>query len=325
MTKPFAATTRDRQLAWALGGAIPAEALEVRHGKVSWVLKRERRKLNLFRPSWWDYIAHAEHRWSRALNSSQCFAVNIFAPLSDDAARARKALQSLLPTRALGLQDTVTVEFEFTPNGSPEWLGESGQATQIDVYFQINRLGRCIGHVLVEVKFTEASFGCCRGWKTKERTTSPNPDRSRCLDARAIISAPQANCWLVEVEDRGYWKIISEPYSSIREEAIRAAGPCPFRNGLYQMMRNRVLADELVHRTGAGWADFAVCRHPANHSVIDLDEPVSSYRDAIGAFRSLSSYDAVSEWDAEKIVGIIGSTDDRLDDWETWMRGRYFG
>lgn len=90
-------------------------------------------------------------------------------------------------------------------------------------------------------------------------------------------------------------------------------------------MRNRVLADELARRTGAAWADFAVCRHPANQELMVLDEPVSSLRDAIGAFRSLSSNDAVLDWDAEKVVGIIGLSDDRLKDWETWMRGRYFG
>jgi hypothetical protein len=91
------------------------------------------------------------------------------------------------------------------------------------------------------------------------------------------------------------------------------------------MMRNRVLADELARRTGAAWAEFAVCRHPANQPLIVLKEPVSSVRDAIGAFRSVSTIDAVLDWDAETLIGIIGSIDDRLKDWETWMLGRYFG
>jgi hypothetical protein len=70
MTESFAANARNHQLAWALNGGVPVEALEVRRGRISWVLKSEQRKLNLFRPDWWDYIAHAEHKWSRALNSS---------------------------------------------------------------------------------------------------------------------------------------------------------------------------------------------------------------------------------------------------------------
>jgi len=323
VTKPFAESMRDRQLEWALGAGIPVAALEKRHEKVSWVLKPEHQKLNLFRPDWWAYIAGREHRWARALNSSQCFAVNVFAPLAEETARARSALRVLLPKRGLGPEDTVYVEFEFTPEGAPAWLGERRQATQLDVYFQITRSGQCVGHVLVEVKFTESSFGCCRGWAEPGKP-SPNPDPSRCLDASAILSAPQSNCWLAQGEGRKYWEIMSAPESSIRKDAIRLAGACPFRHGLYQLMRNRVLADELTCRTGATWADFAVCRHPANQKVIDLDEPVSSLRDAIRAFRSLSSEDAVLQWDAEEIMGIISSTDDRLKNWETWMLGRYF-
>lgn len=320
LTEPFAIAMRDRQLAWALRGGIPVDSLEERHGKVSWVLKSECQKRNLFRPEWWCYIAGKEHRWARALNSSQCFAVNIFAPLAEDPARAHRALQALLPMRDLGSQDTVTVQFEFTPEGAPEWLGERGQATQVDVYFEVTRSGRCIGDVLVEVKFTETSFGCCRGWEAERDKLSPNP----CLNASAVLSAPQANCWLAQVEGRRYWEIISRPDSSIRTEAIRAADACPFRHGLYQIMRNRVLADELLRRTEAEWADFAVCRHPGNQAVLALDEPVSSARDAIEAFRSLSSKDAVRDWDAGRVVKAIGSTDDRLKDWEAWMWERYF-
>jgi hypothetical protein len=42
---------KDRQLAWALAGGIPIDALETRHGKVSWVLKREFQAQNLYRPA----------------------------------------------------------------------------------------------------------------------------------------------------------------------------------------------------------------------------------------------------------------------------------
>jgi hypothetical protein len=324
VTKPFAESMRDRQLKWALGAGIPIAALEKRHEKVSCVLKPEHQKLNLFRQGWWAHIEGKEHLWARALNSSQCFAVNVFAPLAEEGGRAKSALQVLLPKRDLGSQDTVCVEFEFTPEGAPTWLGERRQATQLDVYFRITRSGRCLGHVLVEVKFTETSFGCCRGWEANPNEPIRNPDPSRCLNVSAILSAPQANCWLAQMEGRQYWKIMSDAESSIRKEAIRMAGVCPFRHGLYQMMRNRVLADELARRTGSAWADFAVCRHPANLALIVLKEPVSSVPDAIGAFRSLSSDEAVLDWDAEKIVRTISSTDDRLKDWEKWMLERYF-
>jgi hypothetical protein len=57
MSNPFAAAVRDRQLAWALGDAVPVAALEERHGKVSWVLKPEFQKRNVFCPEWWRYVA----------------------------------------------------------------------------------------------------------------------------------------------------------------------------------------------------------------------------------------------------------------------------
>ena len=75
---------------------------------------------------------------------------------------------------------------------------------------------------------------------------------------------------------------------------------------------------------GATWAEFAVCRHPANQSVTTLDEPVNLLHNAIEAFRSLSSNNAVWDWDAERVIGAISSTGEKLADWEKWMRGRYF-
>jgi hypothetical protein len=302
MSESFAANARNHQLAWALNGGVPVAALEIRRGEISRVLKREYRKLNVFRPDWWDYVAHAEHRWSRALNSSQCFAVNIFAPLAEDSGRARRALQLLLPTRELRPEDMVIVCFEYTPEGAAAWMGESEHLTTVDVYLQVTRQDQCIGHVLVEVKYSENSFGCCRGWKSTPDNGRRNPDPSRCLNASEITSAPEANCWLAEAEGRRYWEIMSSSGSSIQIDAIRVAGICPFRHGLYQMMRNRVLADELARQTRPAWADFAVCRHPVNDAVVLLDEPVFSFQNAIQAFRFLSSEVAVYDWDAQQLV-----------------------
>ncbi len=67
------------------------------------------------------------------------------------------------------------------------------------------------------------------------------------------------------------------------------------------MMRNRALADELVRRTSAAWGEFAVCRHPANQAIMILSEPVFSKFNAIEAFRSLSSADAVQVWNAQEV------------------------
>lgn len=324
MSKPFAAAMRDRQLQWALNGGVPGAELQERKGKPFWVLKAAHRKRNLFRANWWEYIAGSEHRWASALNSSQCFGVNLFAPLADDEGRARRVLRLLLPDRNIEPQDTIAVQFEHTPEGAPGWLGERGQPTQVDVFFEIRRADHPIGFVLVEVKFTESSFGSCRGWSGKRDKEWINPDRARCQNASELARSPQTQCWLAEVEGRRYWELLSQQSSSLRMEQIASVGACPFRHGLYQMMRNRVLADELSRRTPGAWAEFTICRHPANNVLTTLKEPVAGSSNAMEAFRILSSPKSVRDWNAEEVVGFVGATGDGLSDWEAWMRGRYF-
>jgi hypothetical protein len=90
-------------------------------------------------------------------------------------------------------------------------------------------------------------------------------------------------------------------------------------------MRNRVLADELARHSEPAWADFAVCRHPANGMVVLLDAPASALRNAIREFRSISIDWALGDWNAQELVEVIGSTDEKLKDWKVWMVGRYFG
>jgi len=149
------------------------------------VLKKEHRERNLFDPRWWRYIAGQEHRWASALNSSQCFAVNVFAPLAEDSDLAKAVWARIYPHRPLDPADTVLVEFEHTPQGADEWLGERRQQTQVDVFFTVRRGETTVGHLLVEVKFTETEFGECRGAKPPTAKRAGNPDRSRCLDLGA--------------------------------------------------------------------------------------------------------------------------------------------
>lgn len=325
MTRTFGQDVRERQLAWALDGHIPEDALERRRERASHVLKNEHQQRNLFNAEWWKHIAGKEHRWVRALNSSQCFAINLFAPLHGNEARARSFLRASLKARDIRQDDRVFVEFEFTPDDTKDWLGEKEQPTQIDVYFKIERLGQCVGHVVVEVKYTETSFGCCRGWNATVNGSHINPKRDRCRDVSAVVADPDRNCWLTEVKGRRYWEILSRPDSSIRMEAIRNVGACPFRYGLYQMMRNRVLADELATHTRPSWADFVVCHHPDNKAVFDLKEAVSSHTNAVTAFISLSSDEAVRVWDAAHTLETIRSTDAiSLAEWHNWMLDRYF-
>jgi hypothetical protein len=120
------------------------------------------------------------------------------------------------------------------------------------------------------------------------------------------------------------WRLWARNSYSVDLEIVRRRGSCPSKFGLYQVMRNRVLADELRRRTNAAWAHFAVCCHPENHSVFILDEPVGKMTNALAAFRSLSTLEAVFEWDAALVMDFVTSKCDSKSEWQQWMQARYF-
>src|SRR5262249_26341265 len=148
-----------------------------------------------------------------------------------------KVLRGLLPDQTLDPTDEVRVRFEYTPTLANTWLGETGQPTQIDVYIEIKRGQRPLGHLLIEVKYSESSFGMCRGWNKKVGGQFQNPDRTRCENVAKVIDEPTAGCWLAQVERRKYWNLMGKSSSSLQISAIRQSEKCPFRYGIYQMMR----------------------------------------------------------------------------------------
>lgn len=310
------------QLSWALANDVTPDMLEADR---PWVLKKEHQEQNLFDPSWWRHIAGHEHQWARSLNSSQCFAVNVFAPLAEDSDLAKAVWARIYPQRPLDPADTVTVEFEHTPQGADEWLGESRhrQQTQVDVFFTVLRGDTAVGHLLVEVKFTETEFGECRGAKPSTATRPGNPDRSRCVDLGAILANPPRQCWLVETEGRRYWEIMKSPTSSFGLDRVALPSPCPFRHGLYQLMRNRVLADEIVANTEAEWADVAVSLHPENSACRVLSDPVGGYDDVIHAFNSVVASNPVQAIDPGTVVRAIDDESTIWSDWAATMQSRY--
>ena len=319
----FAEAMKRHQISWALANGVTPDMLETRNGQLSWVLKEDHREQNLFDPRWWRYIAGHEHRWVRALNSSQCFAVNVFAPMAEDGDLAKKVWARIYPQRSLDPTDNVTVEFEHTPEGADEWLGERRQQTQVDVFFTVRRSGVTFGHLLVEVKCTEAEFGPCRGFIPPTEKRPGNPDRSRCLDLGAILDATSKQCWLAEIEGRKYWEVMKSPTSSFGLDQVVLPSPCPFRHGLYQLMRNRALADVIVANTEAEWADVAVSLHPENSACRELSEPVGGHKDVIDAFNSIVATDPVQAIDPGAVVQAIADESTTCSKWAATMRSRY--
>ena len=319
----FSERVKRHQLSWALDNRITPEMLEVRKGKPSWVLSKEHKKQNLYDHCWWRFLQGKEHRWSRALNSSQCFAVNLFAPLASDDQVARRFWDRFVPHRHLDASQKVGVIFEHTPRLARDWLGEKRrQSTQVDVYLTVQQDGWQIGHLLVEVKFSEAEFGSCRGAvpSTSKRQGNLHPDR--CMDIQAILGAPGVQCWLVEEKKRRYWDYLTSPNSSISLDELKQ-GPCPFRQGLYQIMRNRLLADALVVNGNAWWADVAVCIHPGNDAVRRLREPVGGETDAVAAINKLIPHGKILDLNPVEIVSFVAEEDHAWRDWGAVMRARY--
>ena len=140
----------------------------------------------------------------------------------------------------------------------PERLGERGQPTQIDVFFEVVREGRIRGAIGVEVKLSESEFGGCRGWNGIRETGPINPDRDRCLDARRVVESPETQCFMAEREGRRYWSLMGAVGASFDPDRLAEQDCCPFRHGLYQMMRNRVALDVFRSITEAEWTDFVV-------------------------------------------------------------------
>ena len=314
---------KDQQIVWARSQGIGERETEADH-KRPWVLKPECRALHLWNAAWWSHIAGKEHPWARALTSSQCFAVNLFAPLAADPTLARQVLLRLRPDRALAAGDSIEVALEFTPPEAPAWLGESRQATQVDPAFVVRRNGDPVGYLLIEVKLGERSFGACRGAKKPNPSSAGNPRPHRCRSFAQVLGDPERECWLAETEGRTYWRYLRDAAGPFRFDRLPDDAPCPFSGGLYQLMRNRVLAHALVRDGSAEWAEFALCTHPGNDAVDALDESVAGTSSAHVAFRSLlRSAEELIELRPAAIIGATLAAAPDLASWGEWVRHRY--
>jgi len=320
----FAERMKEHQIAWANKNGLN-HLLEPRNNsQPSWVLKREHKTRNLHDSTWWQYIRGREHKWARSLLSSQCFAVNVFGPLAEKPILAKRVLEKLLPHRTLERDDEVSVLFEHTPNGTREWLGETktSQPTQVDVFFTVTRRERPIGYLLVEVKYKEPEFGSCRGAVPLTPGKPGNPDSSRCLNLQSVLANPKQMCWMAEPGNgRHYWDFM---LSAATPFTFTSAVACPFRQSLYQLMRNQVLAFALVQNISADWAEFGVCLHPGNTRVRQLSDAVLGHTDALEAFNAiLPNKTKIIEILPSTIIELARENDPALSEWADWMRSRY--
>ena len=310
-------------LDWAVSTGIDPDKLETRHGKLSHVLKEPHKRWNVHDGEWWRYIEGKEHLWARALNSSQCFAVNLFAPLAENTDLAKAVLGRFAPDLPQHPKDQVRAFFEYTPEGAHAWLGESERyPTQVDVAFEVWRDDHLCSVLLIEVKFTETDFSSCRGFAPPSEKSSFNPDRSRCFSAADLYEVPQKYCWMVEHHGRTYWDLLQRTDSSLNIDRLPKGEACPFRGGLYQVMRNAVLADEMRRRNDLDWAGFALCVHGSNEGVWVLDEPVAGENDIRLALPSMLT-DEMILIDPGSLVAAVLDESSAHKDWAGYMQRRY--
>ncbi len=300
-----------QQIQWAEGNGL-ADCLEIENGKKRWILLPEHKGRNLYDAKWLGLTRGRFHRWFRALNSSQAFSVNLFAPLVEDQFLAKSVFQQLCPHRALDPTDRVEASFEYhAPLGSG-WLGEATgeQPTQADVVFIAKRYECPIGILLIEVKLSE-KLGSCRGYKYQERLLGK---LSPCLDISKITSNPKNNCWLVREKGRRYWELMGTEGSGFDFTRLTPGSACPFHLGGYQLMRNRLLADAFKNNTGADWADVGLCAHPAGQASnsVTLEE-----------FRSLVGMESVLEIEPDDVISAAERADPKLANWVAYLRDRY--
>lgn len=322
MKDDFVTQFRKQQIAWAMTAGIGEDLREGDHGR-PWVLQQQHRHRNLFRSEWWRLIAGKEHRWARALTSSQCFAVNLFAPLVESRELAYRTYRALYPDHPLEATDRVDVMLEFTPDGAREWLGERGQPTQVDACFVVSRANQPIGYSLVEVKLTEQEFGSCRGAKV-DQSPRGNPSPERCRDIEKVLLEPRKQCWLAESEGRNYWDLLLSHPDYFDQRALKEFPVCPFSGGFYQLMRNSVLALCLVQRGGALWADAGVCIHPSNQGVRGWNDGDGKAVDIVVEFNRFAQGQPIRQIDPSGLVERISACAPELNGWYLWMKARYF-
>lgn len=316
----FVKQMQHHQVRWATANGLHPAATE-NGGSRDHVLLHEHRKQNLYNPDWWEMISGKEHRWARALTSSQCFAVNLFAPLVDDPALALAVFKRLYPHL---VESGISAEvcLEFAPAETGKWLGEAGQTTQVDACFIVSRGEAQIGFVLVEVKLAETGFGTCRGAKPADKNGSGNPDPSRCKDFGQVRRSPQTDCWMVARHRRRYWDWLGDTDWFDLNHVPDAEG-CPFRDGVYQLMRNAILARALMVKAGAEWAEVAVCVHAGNHVAHQLKYPVAGTAYALDAARRIAAKAGFEVLTPAAIVSAIEASNPSCSEWARWMEERY--
>ncbi|MCB9382881.1 MAG: hypothetical protein H6513_19515 [Acidimicrobiaceae bacterium] len=196
-----------------------------------------------------DYIGH--------VRSSQAFALNMLAPLSNDAWTA-------IAQHIIGHEHCEVLEpavFEYVDPADE--LGESTHAsphvTQVDCLVRVQLRGGGQHLLFIEVKLCEDSFSSCSAY------ASPQNPRKHICDAPLPFGGDPDGCFQLANHDREHRR----RYDTALDlpTATPAGFGCWFRDGGNQVMRNTALARQLIRRGEAVSASFLLLA-PDSHTTI---------------------------------------------------------
>lgn len=197
------------------------------------------------------------HHMIGHVRSSQAFALNLFAPLDE---QARRGVAALLGVQA---QEVSDVRFEWS---DPEdLLGErtnaSPHSTQVDVRLDCVATDGAEVACVIEVKLSEPDFNPCSAWLSRR-----NDRLDVCATAGPFGNDPKA-CFQLRNHDREHRRSYDIALGNVDPGGSDASRGCWFRFGGNQIMRNAALARSLVSRGQADSAVVALCAPSGHHSI----------------------------------------------------------
>ena len=194
-----------------------------------------------------------------------------------------------------------------------------GQYPDIALIVTLKTGGR--GLILTENKFTEHSFYRCSGRKKEHG----NPNPGRCLDAKAVIKNPAAQCHLLNWEtgrrkNRKYWQ-----YLKISRSGCRTLRRCPAATAGYQLFRQQALAEAIAQSDAYDLVVSAVAydarnktltRSMKNAGIGNFSTDWAALFDGHARFASFTHQEWV-QWVRKH------DANGQWTDWLGWMAGRY--
>ena len=199
--------------------------------------------------------------------ASQPFCFNLIIFLQQHAELANKLFSDLLGKQV----KVIHLEPEFTPNQCDSVIGfertgdetigdqnlELGIGTDADIAVFYTYDNNKKGVLLIEFKFIEPEFSVCTSFVGSKKKKDESPEeiqkrKNRMNERKVICNSDNFYAKMVKANNSlcGYnkylnWKLTSKS-KVIDIDKIKDMAACPFSNGLNQLWRNMILAEQVA-------------------------------------------------------------------------------